>query len=209
MQEYFAGTYLVKDRNDKESIANKKLISYSSYWRNALLFALGYIEMERNYMEPEIGELCEQMNGIAKFPKKFVQYIGFTIYNAKKYTSKQNSNPYDMAAAHYRYALLIPKTIKENIKAQNVANIPDEVAAQPIGGLSVMYTHNTYPSVAQSLKCPMWMVSDTYSKMRQYNNEYLEENQITVNNGLSNDYKAALENYKIFAKDFISRAEAL
>lgn len=72
-----------------------------------------------------------------------------------------------------------------------------------------MYTHNTYPSVAQSLKCPMWMVSDTYSKMRQYNKEYLEENQITVNNGLSNDYKAALENYKIFAKDFITRAEAL
>ena len=50
-----------------------------------------------------------------------------------------------------------------------------------------MYTHNTYPSVAQSLKCPMWAVPGIYSKMRQDNKEYLEENQITVNNGLFND----------------------
>ena len=148
-------------------------------------------------------------NKIAKFPKKFVQYIGFTIYNAKKYTSKKNSNPYDLAAAHYRYAILIPETIKENIKVQNIANIPNEIVTQPIGGLSVMYTHNTYPSVAQSLKCPMWAVPGIYSKMRQDNKEYLEENQITVNNGLFNDYKSTLDNYKTFAKDFISRAEVL
>lgn len=63
MQEYFAGTYLVKDRADVEAMSNIKQIAYSSYWRNALLFALGYIELERKSLEPEIGRLCEQMNG--------------------------------------------------------------------------------------------------------------------------------------------------
>ena len=104
---------------------------------------------------------------------------------------------------------MIPETIKENIQVQNIANIPNEIVTQPIGGLSVMYTHNTYPSVAQSLKCPMWEVPGIYSKMRQDNKEYLEENQITVNNGLFNGYKSTLDSYKTFAKDFISRAEVL
>lgn len=63
IQEYFAGTYLIKDRTDREAINNIKQIAYSSYWRNALLFALGYIELERKSLEPEIGKLCEQMNG--------------------------------------------------------------------------------------------------------------------------------------------------
>ena len=38
-------------------------IVYSSYWRNVLLFALGYIELERKSLEPDIGLLCEEMNG--------------------------------------------------------------------------------------------------------------------------------------------------
>jgi len=45
--------------------------------------------------------------------------------------------------------------------------------------------------------------------MKQDNRDYLEENQIIVNNGLFNDYKATLENYRTFARDFISRAEVL
>lgn len=108
-------------------------------------------------------------NKISKFPKKFVQFIGFTIYNAKKYTAQKNPNPYNLATAHYRYALLIPQTIRDNIKEQNIAPIPSEQIYQPIGGLSVMYTHNTYPSVAQSLKCPMWSVPEVYTKMKQQN----------------------------------------
>lgn len=63
MQEYFAGTYMIKDRVDEDALNNIKRIAYSSYWRNALLFALGYIELQRRSLEPEIGRLCEQMNG--------------------------------------------------------------------------------------------------------------------------------------------------
>ena len=148
-------------------------------------------------------------NKIARFPKKFVQFIGFTIYNAKKYTARKNPNPYSLASAHYRYALLIPQTIKENIRPENIATIPDENNQNPIGGLSVMYTHNTYPSVAQGLKCPMWSVPDVYIRMKTNNPTYIEESQIEVNNGLFGNYRETLESYKAFAKDFIERAEVL
>lgn len=63
MQEYFAGTFLVKDKSDGEALANIRVIAYSSYWRNAMLFAFGYIELQRKNIEPEIGLLCEEMNG--------------------------------------------------------------------------------------------------------------------------------------------------
>ncbi len=63
IQEYFAGTYLIKDKTDGEALRNIEQIAYSSYWRNTLLFTLGYIELERKSLEPEIGRLCEQMNG--------------------------------------------------------------------------------------------------------------------------------------------------
>lgn len=63
MQEYFAGTYLIKDRSDEIALYNIEAIAYKSYWRNVLLFALGYIELERKSLESDIGLLCERMNG--------------------------------------------------------------------------------------------------------------------------------------------------
>ena len=63
MQEFFAGTCLVKKVGDKEVMKNIRAIAYKSYWRNVLLFALGYIELEKKYLEPEIGALCYEMNG--------------------------------------------------------------------------------------------------------------------------------------------------
>ncbi|MCI8281997.1 MAG: hypothetical protein HFI76_09950 [Lachnospiraceae bacterium] len=63
MQEYFAGTYLVKKFGEMDGLNNIRRIAYSSYWRNALLFSLGYIEVQRECMEKEIGQLCEEMNG--------------------------------------------------------------------------------------------------------------------------------------------------
>lgn len=63
MQEFFAGTSLVKKVGDKEAMKNIRAIAYKSYWRNVLLFALGYIELEKKYLEPEIGNLCNEMNG--------------------------------------------------------------------------------------------------------------------------------------------------
>lgn len=63
MQEYFAGTYLVKGVGDDEAMQNMREIAYKSYWRNVLLFALGYIELEKKNLEKGIGNLCAEMNG--------------------------------------------------------------------------------------------------------------------------------------------------
>lgn len=63
MQEYFAGTFLVKGIGDEEVMQNIRDIAYKSYWRNVLLFALGYIELEKKNLEKEIGNLCYEMNG--------------------------------------------------------------------------------------------------------------------------------------------------
>ena len=64
LQEYFAGTYLVKNRRDSEAMQNVRGLAYKLYWRNTFLFALGYIELEKKHLESDIGRLCEEMNGI-------------------------------------------------------------------------------------------------------------------------------------------------
>lgn len=63
IQEYFAGTYMVKGKGDEETLNNIRQVAYNSYWRNTMLFALGYIELERKCLEPQIGQMCEEMNG--------------------------------------------------------------------------------------------------------------------------------------------------
>ena len=209
--------YVIVDTSPSLGIMNKTIIStvdgffiptfpdmFSLYGIKNIGNSLALWQKEFNTIYNLISD-----NKISKFPKNFVQFIGFTIYNAKKYTAQKNPNPYNLATAHYRYALLIPQTIRDNIKEQNIAPIPSEQIYQPIGGLSVMYTHNTYPSVAQSLKCPMWSVPEVYTKMKQQNPEYLNENQISVNNGLFSNYRDTLGAYIKFAEDLISRMEAL
>lgn len=209
--------YVIVDTSPSLGIMNKTIIStvdgffvptfpdmFSLYGIKNIGNSLAVWQEEFNTIYKLISDVK-----LSKFPKKFVQFIGFTIYNAKKYKAQKNPNPYALAAAHYRYALLIPETIKNNIKTQNIAPIEDKVVFKPIGGLSVMHSHNTYPSVAQGLKCPMWNVPDIYLHMKKNNPEYLTLNEISVNNGLFADYRKTKEKYIEFAKDFIKRVEVL
>jgi len=140
-----------------------------------------------------------------KFPRKFVQCIGFTIYNAKKYDSKNND--YGLADAHYKYATAIPDVIEESINVRNRANVAD--IRVPIGNFSVIHTHNAYPSVAQALKCPMWEVPEVYKELEAGNLGYLKENSIEVNLRSYGKYEKTLKSYIDFCYDFINRAEVL
>lgn len=142
----------------------------------------------------------------SRFPEKFVQFMGYTIYNAKK--QSKNLNEYDLARAHYAYVKEMPRIIEEFIVPQNraaVANIMD-----PIGGAAVMHSHNTFPSVAQALKCPMWLVPETYKKYKA-NNPTLLKSLLTEepNSGHFGKYKETQNNYRTFAEEFIARAEVL
>lgn len=81
LQEYFAGTYLVKN-SDSEAIQNIRRLAYKLYWRNTFLFALGYIELEKNYLEDEIGKLCGEMNGIDNLTKADYTSENICLYGA-------------------------------------------------------------------------------------------------------------------------------
>ncbi len=139
-----------------------------------------------------------------KFPKKFVQFLGYTIYNAKKY---DGDNEYQLADAHYSYAKRIPQIINQYIKEDNKVKIDD--INMPIAGGAIMHTHNTYPSVAQALKCAIWEVPDVFTKLQQTESEYLKEQMIDVNRGSFGRYREIKDKYIEFAKAFIERTEAL
>ncbi len=144
-----------------------------------------------------------------KFPTKFVQFLGYTIYNAKKYQKTPPSNKYNLAQAHYYYVEQIPGVIKEFIKKENRANLKAEIMEAPIGGDAVMHTHNTFPSVAQALKCPMWKVPEVYSALLKDDPNYLKEIELEVNHGSFGKYKATKSQYEIFAKDLLKRVGSL
>ena len=139
-----------------------------------------------------------------KFPKKFVQFLGYTIYNARKY---DEDNEYQLADAHYSYAKRIPQIINQYIKEDNKVKIDD--INMPIAGGAIMHTHNTYPSVAQALKCAIWEVPDAFTKLQQTESEYLKEQMIDVNRGSFGRYREIKDKYIEFAKAFIERTEAL
>lgn len=140
-----------------------------------------------------------------KFPNKFVQFIGYTIYNAKR--NKRGGNVYNLASAHYAYAQKIPKYIDLYIDEDNRAAIDN--INNPIGNTSVMYSHNTFPSCAQLLACPIWKIPEVYQYFKTEKPQYLEDMQISYNTGHNERCKETLQAYKDFAQDFIKRVEVL
>lgn len=73
-----------------------------------------------------------------------------------------------------------------------------------------MHSHNTFPSVAQALKCPIWLVPDTYNRYRTEQPDFLETLLVEQPNpGHFRKYRETQANYHRFAEDFIKRAEVL
>jgi len=149
----------------------------------------------------------------AKFPSHFVQFLGYTIYNAKKYTrDNEPFNEYNLAQAHYQYVTQIPATIMDYIQESNRTKVPAELIARPIGGSSIIHSHNTFPAMAQALKCPMWRVPEVYSGLESSNLDYLlflMQNGFQYNRGNNGRLREIGENYKIFTNDLLTRINSL
>lgn len=141
-----------------------------------------------------------------KFPERFVQFLGFTIYNAKPYSGLNN---YDLAQAHFYYLEKIPDVINEFIKEENRRHLSQDMLETPIGKKATIHTHNTFPSVAQALKCPMWDVPDVYSKMRKAEPERLKISGLEVNQGSFGLYRDTKEKYLQFTRDLLLRINTL
>lgn len=132
-----------------------------------------------------------------KFPKAFVQFLGYTIYNARRYA---NTPPWDLALAHYNYAKQIPETIQRFITPEVRIPIHDDVMQAPIGHMAVMHSHNTLPGMAQKYKHPIWDVP---------NCSELEPDDRRTIIGNRQMYLQMKQAYFAFANDLLGRVERL
>lgn len=130
-------------------------------------------------------------------PKHFVGFLGYTIYNAKK---REGSSPWDMAIAHYGYAKQIPDTVSAHIPASLSDGIDKATLNAPIGGTSVMHSHNTYPAHAQKYHVPIWQLP-TYA--------YLEEGDTATVLTNKSRYIATKAAYRQFAEEVVNRVKLL
>ena len=131
------------------------------------------------------------------FPTHFVKLLGYTIYNARRYAGQ---NDLDLATAHYGYAKKLPSVIASKIPKQCYSHLSDDTISKPIGGKSIMHTHNTLPSMAQKYRVPMWKVPGLST--------LLPEDKSTVS-GNKDTYIEKKTKYHTFASDLMSRLEGL
>lgn len=132
------------------------------------------------------------------FPINYVRLLGFTIYNAKKYSGEDK--PWNLATAHYNYAKQIPDAIKQFVPIGVRERLSDDLLSSPVGETAIMHTHNTLPSMAQRYHLPMW-------KIPSCNN--LENTDISTIKGNSGVYEDTRNKYIVFAADLMKRLETL
>lgn len=132
------------------------------------------------------------------FPKSFVQFLGYTIFNAKKYAGQ---NDWDLSQAHYNYAQKFPEVIYNNISIDKP--VPEDIMKNPIGGTAIMHSHNTFPSQAQKYKCPIWELPSSS------NNSKLDSKDSSTIMGNQQKYFNTKEQYKQFADALLERVEYL
>ncbi|MDG2950973.1 ParA family protein [Exercitatus varius] len=131
-----------------------------------------------------------------RFPEQFVRFLGYTIYNAKKYTSKNDK----LALAHRNYAQQIPGTIKEFISENIRKHLTSDMVDNPIGKESIMLSHNTLVTMAQKYKTPMWNVPSLEGL------DQVDKNTIAGNR---QSYLDTREKYIEFTNDFLERIKTL
>lgn len=132
---------------------------------------------------------------LKEFPGKPVQFLGYTIYNARRYTGEKNV--WNLASGHYNYAQQIPSTIESYIGESLRASLNHNKLSEPIGGTSVMYSHSTMATHAQKYNAPIWRVPDAP----------LDADDKSTVSGNKAKYKDTQEKYRTFAKDAISRLD--
>ena len=134
------------------------------------------------------------------FPERFVRFIGFTLYNAKRLQGSKTTNKLGIAQAHYNYAAKIPNVIFDAIDPSDMVQIDKSKLRDSIADGAVIYGHNTLPSMAQKYNLPMWLLPGF---------DGLESEDASTIRGNRKIYEATRDQYHIFAKDVIARLGAL
>lgn len=131
------------------------------------------------------------------FPSSFVRFLGYTIYNAKRYSGQSR---YDLAKAHQNYVDRIPDTINTYISNEVRSHLTEDQVKTPIGETAVMHTHNTWPSMAQKYKCAIWDIPSCG------NLEVDDKPTIAAN---AEKYRSLKDNYVRFANAVLERINTL
>ena len=134
---------------------------------------------------------------LSHFPKNFVSFLGFTIFNAKKFTGRSE---WDLSRAHHNYAMQIPTTIKGYIDPDHRKHLTDEQLEEPVGGTAIMHSYSTLPNMAQKYRTPIWKVPSCESL------DIEDKGTISGNRGV---YEKTQTGFHIFAKDLLTRLEQL
>jgi len=204
--EQYDYEYVIMDTSPSLGALNKVVISTTDYFMIPAmpdLFSLygirnigGALKEWKKEFEMIMHFLSEEKR--SAFPKSFIKLLGYTIYNAKKYTSATN-NDWNLARAHYHYAQEIPKTIEKYIDESIWNNIPQEMLEKPIGGTAIMHTHNTLPNMAQKYHVPIWHVPE----------QSIEEEDASTIRGNRRFYEETKDKYQEFTRDLLSRIDLL
>jgi cellulose biosynthesis protein BcsQ len=132
------------------------------------------------------------------FPENFVRLLGYTIYNARRYSGQ--SNRWNLAAGHLNYARQLPRVIRSFVPLEVRNSVDDKVMAEPIGGAAVMHSHSTAVSMAQKYHLPIW-------KLPAFTGLDTKDAQTIRGNRAS--YEATRQAYEVFCVALLSRMEAL
>jgi cellulose biosynthesis protein BcsQ len=131
-----------------------------------------------------------------EFPARFVRFLGYTVYNARLRT---DSTPWNMAIAHHNYASQIKDFVRRFIDRKLSEGLSDAELDEPIGGQSVMHSHNTYPSHAQKYNVPMWSLP--FSQVESEDRPTIQINK--------ERYIATQGAYTTFAMDLLKRIDGV
>lgn len=131
----------------------------------------------------------------AQFPADFVKFLGFTIYNARRYAGQ---NDWDLATANMNYARQIPEAIRRYIPADVRRDLSDADIEQPIGATAVMHTHNTLTAMAQKYRLPMWSLPGSAA---------LQNGDRNTVGGSRKTYENTREAYHTFARSVMARVD--
>lgn len=129
-------------------------------------------------------------------PKNAVGFLGYTVYAAKL---REGSSKWNMPIAHFHYAEKIAGTVAKHIPHALSAGLQEKIN-DPIGGMAVMHSHNTYPTQAQKYHIPMW-------RLPGY--PYLEDEDKPTISLNRKRYEATLDGYLTFAKEVVARVKSL
>ncbi|HIF9343344.1 TPA: ParA family protein [Photobacterium damselae] len=168
--EEYAETYgydlVLIDTSPSLSALNKVIISnadafmipcapdmFSDYGIRNIGNALGAWKREFNTMYSLLTDSKRKY-----FPEKFVQLLGYTVYNAKRRSDA--SNDLGIALAHYNYATKLPETISRYVPDSCFSNLDRSLFTSSMGNNAVIYGHGTLPTMAQKYRVPMWSVPD-------------------------------------------------